>query len=434
MVATVASSVAAAAAMVAAIASPIPPVPPLMVLLMVPTPSARRPALVLHRNSKLVGGVLAGPGNLAGGRGGPVPAVGRVGGVAPPLVVAPASVPLAAPGLHLHRGSGLGGQNVSGKLGSGAGRSPLLLLSRLLLPRLLLLLSGLLLLPRLLLLGRGGGRGGARLLLLLASALENLEVLDIRPLEDDEVEDLIGGKYLGGSPASIKARGDPKGEDASVVSVGRARKENKRGQGSFGPANQPSSFLFFFVAHARARPAGGPGARRGNAMRVRACTYRPSVPKLFTFCNAMLLSTVSIVYRTPSYRISLFEMSEMREPMYGVAIFDQASGRFAALPLSLSPSLAARRSLCLLCLSLRCFSNLLFFLEDGGRMQKRFLEIFWYTIPKAIHPKKFQSSVETSVVVFRVESFSRATVERGSSTERTSRARAEGGDRPRAAQ
>ena len=51
----------------------------------------------------------------------------------------------------------------------------------------------------------------------------------------------------------------------------------------------------------------------------------------------MLLSTVSIVYRTPSYRISLFEMSEMREPMYGVAIFDQASGRFAALPLSLSP-------------------------------------------------------------------------------------------------
>mmetsp|Transcript_3436 Transcript_3436/g.12089 ORF Transcript_3436/g.12089 Transcript_3436/m.12089 type:complete len:219 (-) Transcript_3436:152-808(-) len=187
--------------MVAAVASPIPPVPPLMVLLMVPAPSARRPALVLHRNSKLVGGVLAGPGNLAGGRGGPVPAVGRVGGVAPPLVVAPASVPLAAPGLHLHRGSGLGGQNVSGKLGSGAGRSPLLLLSRLLLPRLLLLLSGLLLLPRLLLLGRGGGRGGARLLLLLASALENLEVLDIRPLEDDEVEDLIGGKYLGGSPS-----------------------------------------------------------------------------------------------------------------------------------------------------------------------------------------------------------------------------------------
>ena len=66
-------------------------------------------------------------------------------------------------------------------------------------------------------------------------------------------------------------------------------------------------------------------------------------------------------------------------------------------------------------------------------MQKRFPEIFWYTIPKAIHQKKFQSSVETSVVVFRV-SFSRATVERGSSTERASRARAEGGDRPRAAQ
>ena len=104
------------------------------------------------------------------------------------------------------------------------------MLSGLLLPRLLLLLSGLLLrLPRLLLLGRGGGRGGARLLLLLASALENLEVLDIRPLEDDEVEDLIGGKYLGGSPASITATGDPKGEDASVVSVGRARKESKRG-------------------------------------------------------------------------------------------------------------------------------------------------------------------------------------------------------------
>ena len=254
MVATVASSVAAAAAMVAAVASPIPPVPPLMVLLMVPAPSARRPALVLHRNSKLVGGVLAGPGRLAGGRGGPVPAVGRVGGVAPPLVVAPASVPLAAPGLHLHRGSGLGGQNVSGKLGSGAGRSPLLLLSGLLLPRLLLLLSGLLLLPRLLLLGRGGGRGGARLL--LASALENLEVFDIRPLEDNEVEDPIGGKYLGGSP-KIKARGDPKGEDASVVSVVRARKENKRGARFF--RTPPTSPLLFFSflwrTRALARPA-----------------------------------------------------------------------------------------------------------------------------------------------------------------------------------
>ena len=135
---------------------------------------------------------------------------------------------------------------------------------------------------------------------------------------------------------------------------GGREKKTKGGKVLSDPANQPSSFLFFFVAHARARPAGGPGARRGNAMRVRACTYRPSVPKLFTFCNAMLLSTVSIVYRTPSYRISLFEMSEMREPMYGVAIFDQASGRFAALPLSFSPSLAARRSLCLLCLSLRC--------------------------------------------------------------------------------
>ena len=135
---------------------------------------------------------------------------------------------------------------------------------------------------------------------------------------------------------------------------GGREKKAKGGQGSFRPRQPALFFSFLFVALARARPAGGPGARRGNAMRVRACTYRPSVPKLFTFCNAMLLSTVSIVYRTPSYRISLFEMSEMREPMYGVAIFDQASGRFAALPLSLSPSLAARRSLCLLCLSLRC--------------------------------------------------------------------------------
>ena len=73
----------------------------------------------------------------------------------------------------------------------------------------------------------------------------------------------------------------------------------------------------------------------------------------------------------------------MREPMYGVAIFDQASGRFAALPLSPSPSLAAAEPLS----SLPLFAMLRkpSFLEDGGRMQKRFPEIFWYTIR---HPAK----------------------------------------------
>ena len=97
----------------------------------------------------------------------------------------------------------------------------------------------------------------------------------------------------------------------------------------------------------------------------------------------------------------------MREPMYGVAIFDQASGRFAALPLSLSPfSRRAAEPLS----SLPLFAMLnepSFFLEDGGRMQKRFPEIFWYTIRQAIPQKSSKVPLKPRGTVFRAFLFSR---------------------------
>jgi len=46
-----------------------------------------------------------------------------------------------------------------------------------------------------------------------------------------------------------------------------------------------------------------------------------SVPKDRTFAKAIVDSFVSIVYKIPSYRISLFEINEILQPMNAADIF-----------------------------------------------------------------------------------------------------------------